>query len=120
MARILFVEDEPRLLAAYQRIMRETGHDCNFFSNAMKAYDIDQTSLLPYDLLITDYQLETGSHNWNGVQLIQCMKERRGNDFPCIMIASAEPPGKNPADVFMSKPFNKADLFAAIDKLLAR
>ena len=120
MARIIFVEDTPQLLAVYQRIMRETEHDCQFFTNAMKAYDADMTSRLPCDLLVTDYHMGGGEpYNWNGVELIQCMKERRGKNFPCIMIASAEPPVKNPADLFLFKPFNKADLFAAIDTLLA-
>jgi DNA-binding response OmpR family regulator len=64
-ARILYVEDDPKLRRLGQWVLVESGYDVDIAADGMEGWDALQHA--PYNLLITDYDLP----RLTGMELIQ-------------------------------------------------
>ena len=72
MKKILFVDDEPKVLEALQRMLRIMRHewDMEFAANGQKALEILEQA--PYDVIVTDMRMP----GMDGAQLLKEVKER--------------------------------------------
>ena len=120
MARILAVDDDPRIRRFVTQALREGGHEVEAVPDAESAI-VQLLSARP-DLFLLDINLP-GMH---GLALAQKLKESRGTQTIPVVILSArtDPRDKvaayaSGALTYLEKPFKKADLLDAVKTALA-
>lgn len=121
MARILVIDDEPDVREVIRTLLEESGHEVVVASEGSEGLQRHQEQ--PADVVITDLHMP----GMNGVETVKRFRDDFG-DVKLIAISGAdtymveknlESSRINGADRTLMKPFNAADLFAAIDDLLA-
>jgi len=120
MAKVLAVDDDPRIRRFVTKALVEAGHEVHAVADAESAIAVLLSSRP--DLFLLDINLP-GMH---GLALAQKLKENRGTQSIPVVILSAR---TDPRDkvvayasgvlTYLEKPFKKADLLDAIKTALA-
>jgi two-component system OmpR family response regulator len=117
--RALIVEDEPDLLDALARGLREDGYATDTADNARDGlYKADST---PYDVLVLDVMLPQG----NGIEVLQQLR-RSGNKVPVLLLTARDSLQDRVrgldagADDYVVKPFELDELLARLRALIRR
>ncbi len=122
MTRVLVVEDDSNLRAIVRRILQRAGYEVIEACNGLEAADrLQETSV---ELVITDILMP----DREGIETIVNLKR----NHPGIKIIAMSGGGKGGADHYlemarefganhtMHKPFDKADLLAAVEDLIGQ
>ena len=114
---LLFVDDEPNILAALRRLFRPLGYRIFIAESGAQGLEIFDSETI--DLVISDMRMPVTS----GMQILKALR-RAGRDVPFILLsafgdeatrAEAEALGA----VFVAKPFDLNVLRAAVHRLFA-
>ncbi|MFN3484350.1 MAG: PleD family two-component system response regulator [Planctomycetota bacterium] len=115
MARILAVDDDPRVRRFVRQTLRAEGHDVIAVADAESA--IAQLLSARPDLFLLDINLP----GMNGIALAQKLREQRGTQSIPVIILSVrtDPHDKvaayaSGAVTYLEKPFKKSDLVNAV------
>lgn len=117
--RLLLIEDEARLAAIMQRVLRGERFDVDIAPDGLTGLDLAMTG--SYDALIVDRMLP----GLEGVELVRRLRAE-GVDTPALMLtARAELPERveglnSGADDYLGKPFAFEELIARLRALLRR
>lgn len=120
MARILVIDDEPDVRDILKTLLEESGYDVDLAAEGSEGLQRHQEKAA--DLVITDLHMP----GLNGVETIKRFRDDFG-DVKLIAVSGAdtymvqknlEASRVNGADLTLMKPFNLAELLAAIDNLL--
>jgi CheY-like chemotaxis protein len=117
--RILVVDDEPQVCAAIAMMLSFDGYEVVTAGNGKEALALFAQE--QFDLVTTDYTMP----EMNGAELVQALKTQLPG-LPVIMITAHTDMLKTSAvpltgvDQVVGKPFQFADLRAAIQKATAR
>ncbi|ROR03169.1 sigma-54-dependent transcriptional regulator [Desulfosoma caldarium] len=117
MARILAVDDEPKVRTLLSMLLSAHGHDVLVAENGREALDILSRDTV--DLLITDIRME----GMDGLSLLQEVKEREPG-CPVIFITayatveSAVEALRLGASDYVVKPYEEKDLLLAVERAL--
>jgi EAL domain-containing protein (putative c-di-GMP-specific phosphodiesterase class I)/CheY-like chemotaxis protein len=115
MMRVMAVDDEPLVLNAVDRILREAGHQVTRFDKGQDAIGAANSEV--YDAAIVDYEMPGA----NGLSVLRHLKEVQPR---CLRILASGAldvqvtvDAVNGGDVahVLEKPFEREDLLAAID-----
>jgi DNA-binding response OmpR family regulator len=119
-AKVLAVDDDPRIRRFVTEALREAGHEVETVADAESA--IAQLLSGRPDLFLLDINLP-GMH---GLALAQKLKENRGTQaIPVVILSGRTDPRDKVAAyasgalTYLEKPFKKADLLDAIKTALA-
>jgi CheY-like chemotaxis protein len=117
--KILVVDDEPLVCEAVKMMLEFDGHEVITAGDGSEALELFEQG--SFDLVITDYKMP-GMH---GDELATALKARRPGQPVIMLTAHAEmikttAVPLNGVDELVSKPFQFADLQAAIKKATAR
>jgi len=113
MARLLFVDDEPAMLFALQRLAEKLKHEPVLARSGAEAL----SRLEGVDAVITDYSMP----EMDGVQLVQAIRER-DESMPVIMLTAhgservAVRAMKSGAYEYVTKPFEIDEISLVIDR----
>lgn len=116
MARILCVDDDPRIVCLQRAILEDAGHVVETATSAGEA--IARLHQHDYDAVITDWRLGDGS----GRSVVAAVKNQSLSALPVVVVSgymteayqSAEPL----ADLYLEKPVDPAELVTIINELL--
>lgn len=116
---ILFVEDDPEMLAIYRENFFHPDFEIATAANAERALQLLRTSKSQFDVVVTDNHLPGMSgmsllkqlkHNDPGIKLLMVTGYASGIDHLLC---------QNPAMKFVDKPVKMADLKLMIEELIA-
>lgn len=123
MSKILIVDDDPNILSALQReirqCLRDSGALTETYTNPFDA--LNRICVCDFDLVISDFSMPELS----GADLLQALKDVAPNTVRIMLTASTEIgtaiSAINQAQVFrfLQKPWQPADLQAAVKEALA-
>ena len=118
-AKILLIEDEPKLGSSIQKELSEQGYELEWAYDGRTAESLFRTAR--FDLLLVDINLP----HLNGLEL--CRRFRQTNaDVPIIMITALGELGdkmeafQSGADDYLVKPFHLTELLARVKVFLKR
>jgi two-component system KDP operon response regulator KdpE len=118
-ARILFAEDEPKLVRLVREVLSATGYDVLTTNKGMKAIElaaIEQPDLLLLDLVLTDdvdgFEVARRVREFSDVPIIMLTAKSRETDILRGFDAGA--------DDYITKPFSSKELLARVRALLKR
>jgi len=116
---VLLVEDEPGVRNAMRTLLRVEGYRVTSAASAEEAFV--QLREQSFDLLVTDYHLESGR---TGTQVIAAARERHGAGFKAILVTGDTSAAIREMQVdaklrIASKPINSEELLAQVRTLLA-
>ena len=119
MAKILIVDDEPSIRRDLKEILEEVGHKVAEASNASQAINVEYINFSP-DLVTMDIEMP-GMDGIKAVEKIITQDEKAK-----IIMVSTEGQKSNflnaiekGAKSFIVKPFNKEDVLAKVEEVLA-
>lgn len=118
MARILVVDDEPRVRTSLARMLERSGHTCELAGTPEVAFRI--ASERPIDVTIVDYHLGTS----DGVAVLQRLRELQPGALRMLMSGRLELPtiiqAVNHGEVqrVIGKPIGKKELNEAVSAVL--
>jgi two-component system response regulator MprA len=119
-ARVLVVDDEPRMLSLMRRVLEADGYGVVLAGDGNAALDILRTSPEPFDLVILDVMMP----DLDGFDV--CRLVRRESLVPILML-TARDAGVDKvngldcgADDYVVKPFEHDELMARVRALLRR
>jgi CheY-like chemotaxis protein len=114
--RILLAEDNPVNQHVAAAMLRERGHEVDVVDNGRKA--VDAISGRPYDVVLMDIQMP----EMDGIAAtaaIRAMPERASTPIVAMTAHALQSERErclsSGMDAYLSKPFNPADLFAAVE-----
>jgi HD-like signal output (HDOD) protein len=118
-SRILFVDDEPRVLQGLQRLLRPLRDNWDMCFKASGAEALDELSAQPYDVIVSDMRMP----GINGAELLEQVKQRHPQTIRLILSGqSAEETvlaSVGPAHQFLAKPCDPDALIATIRRACA-
>lgn len=114
--KVLFVDDEPFILSAYQRMLRNTAFECSTLSDSRLLFQ--QAELSDFDIIAVDHQMPHVS----GIELLQQLQEKYPHIKRVLIsgnlnFAHQELPTTVSFDAALEKPFTKADLITCLSNL---
>lgn len=122
MPKILVVDDEPDIREVVGIVLESSGHDVMFAEDGKKGLALIKK--WQPDLIVLDVMMP----KMNGLQVLQLLRSMDGYDhIPVVMLTASTKGAKESDDyyqkktgveVFISKPFNPADLVSRINQLL--
>src|SRR5215470_12264816 len=114
MARILCVDDEPRIVTLKCAILETAGHTVTASTSAHDAIEKLQTNT--YDAVVTDWRLGDA----NGRAIVQAAKNH--SSMPVVVVsgyvAEAFQAAEPLADLYLEKPVNPEELVTIVNELL--
>jgi CheY-like chemotaxis protein len=114
-AKILVIDDDPKMLELYSEILTGVGHQVVIAENGTQG--LARTDRRP-DLIVVDLMMP----NLNGYDFVKQLRSIDGHAATPVIAASGLSTGewavRAGATRFLSKPFRSADLIALIDELL--
>ena len=114
MAKILLVEDEASLLELLSEVVSELGHAVFTARNGLEALEAVEKN--PPDIIISDVMMPV----MNGYTLLEQISLKPNCRSIKTVLISAAPidrSRKPPAHVYMSKPYQLAEIIDLIEKL---
>jgi CheY-like chemotaxis protein len=117
---ILIVEDNPRVLTAFEAVLNERGYKTTVATSLSEA--LERTRANPdLDLVITDYHL---AGNETGRQVVTAMRELQGPTFKAIVVtgdtfAAVHAFDGEPFLCWLRKPVDLRQLTTILEKFLA-
>jgi uncharacterized membrane protein len=117
-ARILIVDDEEPNVILIERTLRGAGYTSIASTiNPFKVFELYKTSR--YDLILLDIKMP----GMDGFQVMQGLREIAGNDFPPILVITAETSHRvralqSGARDFINKPFELVELLTRVHNML--
>jgi PAS domain S-box-containing protein len=116
---VLLVEDEPGVRNAMRTLLKVAGYRVTSAASAEEAFA--QLRTQTFDLLVTDYHLESGR---TGTQVIAAARQRHGAGFKAILVTGDTSAAIREMQVdaklrIASKPINSEELLAQVRALLA-
>ncbi|WP_243451162.1 ATP-binding protein [Sphingosinicella sp. CPCC 101087] len=109
---ILLVDDEQLVRAATADMLRELGHSVTEARGGLDA--LTKLPDLDIDIVVTDYTMP----QMNGAELAQRIRESRP-ELPLLLITGYAGPAEGAPDLpRLDKPFRRADLAAAIERVV--
>ncbi|SFR83612.1 response regulator [Sphingomonas jatrophae] len=109
---VLLVDDEQLVRVATAEMLREMGHDVAEASSGAEA--LARLPDLPVDIVVTDYKMP----RMDGAELAQRVRALRPG-LPLLLITGYTGPADKAPDLpRLDKPFRRADLAAAIDRVV--
>lgn len=119
MKRVLFVDDEPRLLEAFQRLLRAQRVDWEMATAPNGAAALDTLANEPFDVIVTDMRMA----GMDGVALLGAVQEQHPQMVRIILSGYSELEATlrtlPVAHQFLSKPCTPAVLCAVIERACA-
>jgi CheY-like chemotaxis protein len=119
MASILYVEDEPVVMAGLTMSLEDAGHQVTTVSNGRRALTLIDGGLRP-DLVITDYMMPV----MDGPALIRALRARPEFRRVPILLVSAVPEDQFSDDIgydaYLAKPFLDRKVLERVNALLQR
>jgi DNA-binding NtrC family response regulator len=115
-ARVLFVDDEPRLLSALRRMLMPEKHRwaMSFVEGGASALDLLQRE--PFDIVISDMRMP----DMDGAALLREVQRLYPRTYRMVLSGYAEAEAtsrvREVAQRFLSKPCDPADLILAIEQ----
>lgn len=113
---ILVVDDEVEEARTLEQFLWRQGYDVARAKNGLEALEALE-SLDPV-LLVLDWEMP----EMDGLSLIQELRSReKTRDLPILLTSASQmmSPEKSPADSFLAKPYDSADLIRMVDRLLS-
>lgn len=122
MARILVIDDDEGIRAGVLRLLERAGHEVQVAEDGRVAMRLFEAN--PHDVVITDINMP----EMDGIEVIMALRNS-GSDVPVIAMSAG---GKLPKELLLlnadmlgavasvPKPFEIADMLAAVDAALAR
>ena len=119
MARILLIEDEPKISSFLTRALSAEGHAVDRAHDGVEGLDLAQRGR--YDMVVLDLRLPAV----NGVSVLQDLMETRPEQAVLVLSAVTDPDAKVRclklgAFDYVPKPFNLAELMVRIQKGLRK
>jgi two-component system response regulator MprA len=117
-ARVLVVDDDPRVAAAVRRALAYEGYEVDVAADGRRAIDTARERLP--DLVVLDVMLP----HIDGIEV--CRRLRAGSDLPILMLTARDAVADrvagldSGADDYLVKPFANEELLARIRTLLRR
>ena len=117
MAKILIVDDDPKILIVIQRLLEAKGHECVTAENGVKALELVKGDV--FNLIITDMRMP----NMDGLTLLRKLKK----DEPFIPVILITAYASNETAIesvkrgvfdYVVKPFQTKDLLATVERAL--
>jgi len=116
MARILVIDDDPKMLELYKEILMASDHEVLIAENGTQG--LARADRKP-DLVIVDLMMP----NLNGYEFLKQLRAIDGHASTPVIAASGFSTGewalRAGADRFMAKPFQRRELIALVDSLLS-
>jgi HD-like signal output (HDOD) protein len=116
--RILFVDDEPKILRSLERVMRSRSRDWSFCFAEGGAAALDALSSGPFDVLVTDMRMP----GVDGLALLQHVRERYPQMMRVVLSGYTEREetlrAASLAHQFLRKPCDPESLEGAIRRLI--
>jgi DNA-binding NtrC family response regulator len=117
MANIVFIDDDPFVLTAYQRIMRHSGHQCYFLQQAELLWQ--QEYLADLHIVFTDQMMPGCS----GTELLHRLQLQYPDIKRVLLSGDIEVVNRLAGSTLkihdmLAKPFNKARLLHCIDAVI--
>jgi len=125
MAKILIVDDIEYIQKSLVKLLNSEGFDSTSVSNGHDAWDIIQNE--HYDLIITDIMMPK-MDGFEFIENIRSMNQPRG-EVPILAMSGGNKTiksdlaldlAKESVDMILKKPFGKADLVEAVNKILSQ
>lgn len=117
MARILVVDDDAGIRGMLPRMLGDLGHEAIAVASTSEA--LSALDRGPFDLLILDIMLDKE----NGWETLRLARER--TQAPALMFSGASMDGESLTDALtlgaqavLQKPFERAELVSALERLL--
>src|SRR3954469_22296922 len=114
MTRVLVVEDDPTLRRVIELVLDARGYVVDQARNGKAA--LDRMGELPPDVVVADLRMPL----MDGYELLERMRAQPALEaIPLILLTGNLEPARPPlgADAVITKPFEPADLCAAIERL---
>lgn len=117
--RILIAEDDERLAAALEKILKDNGYDVDVVHDGQLGLDYAQVG--SYDVIILDVMMP----KMNGFEVTKEIR-RSGNSTPILLLTARDATADkitgfdSGADDYMTKPFSPAELMAHLRALTRR
>ena len=111
--KIIIAEDDPVSMRALRTVLEGLGHHVTAVANGAQAWAALQAETFP--IVITDWMMP----EMDGIELCRNIRTRKNVPYTCVIMLTAKQTredrvqGLNAgADVFLTKPLNRADLIA--------
>jgi DNA-binding response OmpR family regulator len=117
--RVLLIEDEKKLAVSLQRQMERSGYDVQVANDGTKGFELATSR--DYAIVLLDLCLR----GMSGLEILAELRAR-GNTIPVIIVSARDSVSDRVhalgigADDYLVKPFDANELFARIERLLAR
>jgi CheY-like chemotaxis protein len=115
MAKILVIDDDPKMLELYREILAGVGHQVVIAENGTQG--LARSDRNP-DLIVVDLMMP----NLNGYDFLKQLRSTDAHAQTPVIAASSLSTGESAlragANRFLPKPFRSADLIALIDEML--
>jgi putative nucleotidyltransferase with HDIG domain len=119
-ATVMFVDDEPWVLAAFQRIFDDTSHRCLYCSNPLEALELAKTEKVW--VVVSDNQMP----GMTGIEFLNGMKKASPDTVRIMMTAYANlgvaisAINQSEAFRFITKPWDNQELLDVVEEGIAR
>jgi PAS domain S-box-containing protein len=119
--RILLVEDNPVNQAVAVRLLQKHGHEVTVAANGRDALDLLEKE--SFDVALMDLQMP-GMGGFETTDAIRARERERGGHLPIVAMTAHAMKGDRERclragmDDYLSKPFQPADLYAVVDRVL--
>jgi CheY-like chemotaxis protein len=117
MTSILFVDDEPLLLAALSRSLRKEKHRWHMVFATSGAAALEALAHESFDVIVSDLRMP----EMDGAALLEQVRETHPTIARIMLSGNIEPtlaPGRALVDEMLQKPCSAADLRACIERHL--
>jgi DNA-binding NtrC family response regulator len=116
-ARVVVVDDEPKMAGAIAEALARSGHDCSVFASAQAA--LEEVLARPPDLVVTDWRME----GLDGIELLRKIHAEQPS-IPVILVTaygdvpSAVAAMRAGAFDYVTKPFDNDELRSLVERAL--
>lgn len=121
--RLLLVDDDESNLELAQLLLERAGYHVTCIDDGAEALALIRRSPAAFDILILDVLMP----GVDGLELVRCVREDPASrHLPVVMVSALASSDDRAAglaaggDVYVTKPYRRKDLLAAVDRALGR